>query len=278
MGKNPIQVFLGVDGGGSNTRALLVDQNGGRISEGNSLGSNPHNGGYHLAASSINEAVQATIENAAPAQIKIESAFCGIAGIRNAEEQELLAKELRRFPWANRARLGIDHDVSIAYAAVLGAKPGITLICGTGSSCLGKDLSGKTILTSGRTEIIDDPGSGYAIGLEAIEAGLFQELSNSRNDIAKLAPKVIDLAQNGIPAAQNILNRNADALVSLIQDTHSKIDLGDTFNLGIIGGLGTSDTLYQKILLEKVVSQFPEAAIRFTKTTPVEAAARLALR
>ena len=93
MGKNPIQVFLGVDGGGSNTRALLVDQNGGRISEGNSLGSNPHNGGYHLAASSINEAVQATIENAAPAQIKIESAFCGIAGIRNAEEQELLFRE-----------------------------------------------------------------------------------------------------------------------------------------------------------------------------------------
>ena len=277
MGKNPIQVFLGVDGGGSNTRALLIDQNGDRISEGKSFGSNPHNGGYPQAASNINEAVQTALETAAPAQLKIESAFCGIAGIRNTEEQELLAKELQHFPWAQSVSLEINHDVSIAYAAVLGTEPGITLICGTGSSCLGKDLSGKTILTSGRTEIIDDPGSGYAIGLEAIEAGLVQELSNSRSDIAKLAPKVITLALNGMPAAQNILNGNADSLVKLIQETHSQIKLGDAFNLGIIGGLGSADTLYLKILLKKVLSAFPDAAISFTRNTPVEAAAQLAL-
>jgi N-acetylglucosamine kinase-like BadF-type ATPase len=277
VGKNPIQVFLGVDGGGSNTRALLIDQNAHRISEGKSFGSNPHNEGYPQAASNINEAVQTALETAAPAQLKIESAFCGIAGIRNTEEQERLAKELQHFPWAQSDRLAIDHDVSIAYAAVLGTESGITLICGTGSSCFGKDLSGKTILTSGRTEIIDDPGSGYAIGLEAIEAGLVQELSNIRSEIAKLAPKVIDLAQNGMPAAQNILNRNANSLVKLIQETHSKIELGDTFNLGIIGGLGSIDTLYRKILLEKVLSEFPGSKIRLTRNTPVDAAAQLAL-
>lgn len=277
MGANPIQAFLGVDGGGSNTRVLLVDQNGDRVSEGNSLGSNPHNGGYSQAASNINEAVQTAIENVASLQLKIESSFCGIAGIRNVEEQELLAKELRRFPWAQSARLTIDHDVSIAYAAVLGPKTGITLICGTGSSCLGKDLSGKTILTSGRTEVIDDPGSGYAIGLEAIEAGLVQEASDNRSDIAKHAPQVIDLAQNRIPAAQSILNRNANALVKLIQDTRSQIALEDTFNIGIIGGLGTRETLYQEILLDKILSVFPDATISFAKKTPVEAAAQLAL-
>ena len=277
MGKNPIQGFLGVDGGGSNTRALFMDANGKHLSKGFAPGSNPHNIGYPKAASNINEAVQAALENAAPEQLRIASVFCGIAGIRNTEEQMLLTSELQHFQWTRNARLSIDHDVSIAYRAVLGKDSGITLICGTGTSCLGKDITGEIILTSGRTETIDDPGSGYAIGLEGIEAGLLQSTSTNRNDIANLAPQLINLAQEGNPTAQYILNKNADSLIELIRDTLSRLSLSENFNLGIIGSLGTTKTPYQDLILKKIASEFPSTVLRFTNKTPVEAAAELAL-
>lgn len=278
MGKKPIQAFLGIDGGGSKTRALLIDFHGSPISEGDAPGSNPHNIGYPRAASHIDQAVHEALDNAGQKDLEIISAFCGIAGIRDSGEQGQLANELTRFSWAETVRLAIDHDLSIAYAAALEEEPGIVLICGTGSSCLGKDASGRIVRCSGRADSSNDPGSGYALGLEAIEAGLLSKTSEDRRSIAKLAPQLIKLAQQGNPRARNILESNADALIALARDAHSRLDLEDAFQLGVIGGLGSADGLYRNLLLAKTASAFPAAVIRFAKISPVEAAAQLALR
>ncbi len=270
--------FLGIDGGGSKTRALLIDANASPIGEGQAAGSNPYNIGYAAAASQIDQAVQGALLHAKPTNIEIVSVFCGIAGVRNSKEQSQVANRLETFPWTRNARIAIDHDLSIAYAAAFEEGSGIALICGTGSSSIGKDSTGKTVWTSGRHLSDDDPGSGYAIGLAATQSGLLTNPSGDRKEIAALAPQIIDLATKGDLIACGILNRNIDALVSQVSEVYSKLQLETNFTLGVIGGLGCADTLYRSLLLEKLASVFPHASPRFTNTSPVEAAAKLALR
>ena len=279
MGSKLIPTFLGIDGGGSKTRALLIDANASPISEGHATGSNPYNIGYAASAFHIDQAVQDALFNANPTNIEIASVFCGIAGIRNADEQSQLAKQLKFFSWARNARISIDHDLSIAYAAAFEDNPGIALICGTGSSCIGKDPSGNVIWTSGRHLGEDDPGSGYAIGLAAIQSGLVpQNPSEDRKTIAALAPQVIELATQGNRIARDILESNVNALVSQVRHVYSKLKLETIFSLGVIGGLGCADTFYRNLFLQRLASVFPDATPRFTNRSPVEAAARLALR
>ncbi len=273
-----LNAYLGIDGGGSKTRSLLIDAQAKPISDGLAKTSNPYNIGYPEAACHIDQAVQNALAKIEPDRVTIVSIFCGIAGVRNPEEQQKLANEFTRYSWAKNAALEIDHDLAIAYEASLGDQPGICLISGTGSSCIGKDSTGAIGIASGHDLDDANPGSGYAIGRDAIDAGLVTSDSSDRKAIADLAQKLIAKASQGDESALSILEENAEALVILIRQTHSKIRLSDTFDIATTGGLGTADTIYRALLLEKLVNAFPEATIRQSQTTPVEAAARLAIR
>ncbi len=272
------QVFIGIDGGGSHTRALAVDAQARPLNSYTVSGCNPHNLGFLVAGDRINEAVSHFLDPLDSNETKVQSIFCGIAGIRNTEEQSELAMSLSRFQWASDGILKIDHDLSIAYEAALGNQPGICLIAGTGAACIAKSAQGEFYTASNRLPNGNEPGSGYGVGMDAINAGISKIASESRDEISNLAKSVIRLSHEDDILAREIVDANTHALVQLVEKVHPLAELGENFPIVLTGGLGSAETLYRMLTLEKISALFPNVEIRYPRMTPVEAAAQFALR
>ncbi len=272
------QAFIGIDGGGSLTRALAVDAQARPLESCTVSGCNPHNVGFLNAGDRINEAVSYTLDSLKSNVTEIRSVFCGVAGIRNSEEQAELAKSLSRFQWACNGVLKIDHDLSIAYEAALGNLPGICLIAGTGAACIAKGRRGEFHSASNRLSNGYEPGSGYGVGIDAINAGIIEATSDSRDEISNIARSVISLSQEGDIQARRIIDANTGSLIQLVAKVHALSGLDEDFPIVVTGGLGAAETLYRMLLVEKITALFPQSKIRYPRMTPVEAAAVYALR
>ena len=278
MTKLPIDAYIGVDGGGTRTRATLIDSQGRVLAEGAAAGSNPSNVGYEIAAFRIDAAIRDAIRKSKTPIEQVLAAFLGIAGIRNEDEQSLLRSRLTRYSWAPRNRLAIDHDLSIAYAATIKDAPGIVLICGTGTSAFGKDAQGNTARASGRDLGPNDPGSGYAIGKAAVDSGLLSISETDRTSVSALAPRVLDAALKQDSTAIRILQENAQSLVDLASSVFDRLALEDAFRIGLSGTLGTIESIYRDFIFKELRSAFSEATIETASVEPVYAAALKAMK
>jgi len=273
------RAFIGIDGGGSKTRALAIDSEGRNLSTNTTTGCNPHNVGFQNAADRIDRVVASTCQSLRGEKFEVVSVFCGIAGIRTSDEKAKLAKPLSRFPWARNASVFIDSDLTIAYEAALGDRSGLCLIAGTGAACIAKDASGTFHTSSNRQPDGSEPGSGYGIGKAAIESGLLQEIKGGTRDaVSRQAEHVIELANRGDPKAREILVKNAQALAELAARVHVQANLGTAFPIALAGGLATANSVFRSLTSQYVSDLFPESELLPPHLTPVEAAARLALR
>lgn len=272
------KLYLGVDGGGSNTRSLLLDHRCNPIGLGTALGCNPHNYGFETAGARIDEAVTNAIESLESGSQQIDAIYCGVAGIRTPEEKARLADSLADFHWRRGARLTIDSDLSIAHEAGLGDSPGICLVIGTGAACIGKNNSSTLVTHSNRQANGDEPGSGYAIGEDAITAGLISAGSSERNEVAKAAQPLIELAHAGNIKARQILDQNSDAIADLARKTIEDLawDREKKLSIVLTGGLGAADTLYRVLVQEKLTALDSRIEFRFPKSSAVNVAARRA--
>jgi N-acetylglucosamine kinase-like BadF-type ATPase len=61
-------------------------------------------------------------------------------------------------------------DLNIAHAGALNGQPGVLVIAGSGSSCLGIAASGKMLKIGGWGPVYGDEGSGYYVGRAALNA------------------------------------------------------------------------------------------------------------
>ncbi|HCR31430.1 MAG TPA: hypothetical protein DIV79_15605 [Opitutae bacterium] len=271
------KLYLGVDGGGSNTRSLLVDNRFNPVGLGSALGCNPHNCGFKTAGDRINQAITNAIQSVELDDFEVDAIYCGIAGIRTTEEKNRLAESLTGFDWRQGTRLTIDSDLSIAHEAALGNAPGICLVIGTGAACIGKSESGAIITCSNRQPNGEEPGSGYAIGLDAIAAGLLLVQSDERNEVAKAAKPLIELAHSGNIKAREILDQNSKAIVELVSKTMEDLEWGsDKLAITITGGVGSADTLYRVLVQEKISALNSNLAFRIPQTSAVNVAAKRA--
>ena len=93
-------------------------------------------------------------------------ALCiGAAGVSNSRVRELTAEAVGQ-AGIRRWRLAGDHETAL-YGALAGG-PGCALIAGTGSICCGRNAAGGFARAGGWGHLIDDGGSGYALGRDAL--------------------------------------------------------------------------------------------------------------
>jgi glucosamine kinase len=150
--------YLGVDMGGSETRAYLMQEPASPRSwqaPGGNLALDPE-AALHVLLPLVREA--------APA-----SACLGLAGARTAPAAVAwLTGELKR--QTDRVTLMTDADLALA-AAFGTAADGIVVCAGTGSVAVVRHL-GTTHLVGGHGFLLDDAGSAYDIGKRLIAAAL----------------------------------------------------------------------------------------------------------
>lgn len=159
--------YLGIDAGGSNCRARLIDAGGAVIGEGRSGTANARIGIdalYDTLKDTADQAVaQAGLSTGQRATIR---AGMGIAGITRPGVRDALSELDFGFASANYAT-----DAQIANLGAHGGQDGAILIIGTGSAAQLR-VEGREFTIGGYGFPISDEGSGAALGLSAMRHAL----------------------------------------------------------------------------------------------------------
>lgn len=158
--------YLGIDGGGTKTEALIVSEDmrelhrfrSGAI---NYNGESEENIYAHISEIFLEADKLEGLNNCAGVCI-------GMAGISNPVAVCCIQGAVKAAGYEKEVLLKGDQVTGLAGA--LDGKAGATLIAGTGSICVGIDGKGNMHRTGGYGNIIDDGGSGYAIGRDILSA------------------------------------------------------------------------------------------------------------
>jgi glucosamine kinase len=126
-----MELFLGIDGGGTRTRAIVVDAAGQVLGRGESRVGNIHHATLEMVGTHLAEAMDGALRPSRQPRSAIRSVFMGMAGTTGEETREVY-RGLARTIGLSGAIVEVDHDIRIALAGGLAGRPGIALIVGPG--------------------------------------------------------------------------------------------------------------------------------------------------
>jgi glucosamine kinase len=135
------RVVLGVDGGGTFTRALIADIDGQGLACAETGGSNPSH--HPRAEENARAAIQQVLAAAGGEPGQVVALVAGFAGLDGPEDQEW-ADRFTAVPGLVCPRLSVN-DAVIAHAGALRSQPGIIAISGTGSIVFGVTPDGRQV-------------------------------------------------------------------------------------------------------------------------------------
>jgi N-acetylglucosamine kinase-like BadF-type ATPase len=161
------RAVVGVDGGGTKTRAVILGSDFRVLGEGLSGASNPLRVGIANAATAIREAIDRACEAAQLRRTDLIAAEIGLAGARRMELNARMREALLGLGIGEIVVVG-DADIAL-YGATEG-EPGLIVIAGTGSICCGINARRKTVCAGGWGPIAGDEGAGAWIARRALRA------------------------------------------------------------------------------------------------------------
>jgi N-acetylglucosamine kinase-like BadF-type ATPase len=238
-------VVLGIDGGGTHTRASIVT--GDEVLAFAEAGSIKR---LRVGAAIAEENLRSLLAEAyKQASVKgVRAACVGVASAAMPGVPEWIGSVCRDFAVERHEVVG---DEIIALDAAFRGGPGILQIAGTGTNTVGRAPGGALETAGGWSSRLGDQGSGYWIGLHAIRRGLnahdreeptqvleivgqiwgtptLDELVNVGDgtpppDFAALAPAIDKLAEEGDPVALAVLQQAATDLVGFVLLVREKL-------------------------------------------------------
>lgn len=232
---------IGVDAGGSHTRAVLVYPGNANFRTGRATGANPTALGVDHALAQVEIALRQAIGTVPPASV----AGCVIGMAGGPTAGAALIEGLDRLA----GRLGLDcgctlvSDTEVAFASGTSATDGILLLAGTGAAAVEIRDRRAARNVDGNGWLLGDGGSGFWLGRQGVRAVIAQldgrggrtvltELVAEALDteatvealqsavygqsplrLAQLAPLVTAAASDGDEVAVRIVGRAADLLL-----------------------------------------------------------------
>lgn len=178
-----MRYVLGIDGGGSKTVCVLMDETTQVVSRGVAGASNYQSIGIPATLAAIQFAIQLTLDNALnlTKPIKIEAICLGLAGVGRTADieviqgivQDLQQSQLLPIIWElPTSHILICNDALIALVGGIGHSVGIVAAAGTGSIVFGRNHQGVMKRVGGWGYILGDEGSAYKIAVAGMQAAL----------------------------------------------------------------------------------------------------------
>ena len=274
--------IAGIDGGGTHTRLELRDMD-------NRLIRRDEFGPFNI--NSIGEEAYRDLLRqvfAACGDMADCVSICfGAAGISNPKVGKILKEELDAAGFTGKWILCGDQEIALRGAM---DTPGVAVIAGTGSICFGKNAAGKTARSGGYGHLIDDGGSGYALGRDVLSRAVrsidgrggasalldavYARLGGNnpgdivsfvygphtdKSAIAQYASIALEWAVRGDREAEEILEQEAQELCVLVAAAQRQLELPGC-PIALLGGLLTGDNLYRRIAAEKLSKLGPVLA------------------
>lgn len=295
--------YCGWDGGGTKTEVCIANAAGAQTA-GAAFGPLNPNG----AAADV---VRATVRDALGFMAAQEGGLdgcaalvIGIAGVSNAVAARQVEEAVRAGGYAGPLRLLGDEEIALA-GAIHGH--GAVLVAGTGSVCFGRDARGRTLRVGGWGHLIDDGGSGYALGRDILSAvvraadgrlpatalteavhrrldlGGIGELitwlyapGTGKREVAALAPLLFEALAQGDTVAADIADRAAGELAKLAI-TAWQVSGMTGGELALTGSLLTRQPTMRRQVAARVAAALPDVRIVSPWGTAAQGAAALAL-
>lgn len=300
------QYYLGVDGGGTKTHVTLMTEAREVVGEGNAGPSNPLRVGVETAVSNIIKATDQAMDAAGAMRVDIAAATLGLAGVRRADiKQRVKASFVEQL---RVRKTTVITDAEIALFATTQGKPGIVVIAGTGSVCLGMNEKGKIAIAGGWGPLAGDEGGGVGIAQTALHAvakasdgrGIATVLSDRASEyfrasgpenlivaiyspqvdnsrIAGFARFVVEAAQDGDAVAASILQEAGAELGLAACAVIEKLGLAKKkVPIGCVGSVFNAGELLKTPMIQTVHTIAPKAFLTEPKMPPAQAAAVMA--
>jgi glucosamine kinase len=300
-------IVIGVDGGGSRTRARVADEQGQQLGEAEGPGSAVRAGGAESSAEVIAAVAREALASCNMTHVAPKVLCVGVAGVGREDARQALWQALAEREVAEE--VVVHADAAIALDDAFGDGAGILLVAGTGSVAFARGPAGQFARCGGWGPAFGDEGSGAWIGrralsvvasasdgrepetaltgavLTAIEANDPAELVNwgaaaTPAQLASLAPVVLSVADQGDLRANAILSMAAEELLLHIRALARQlfVDERAAFGVALAGGLLAPGQPLRRRLEHRLRSAVPGATIRAAEVVPVRGAVRGALR
>ncbi|MEU6073559.1 BadF/BadG/BcrA/BcrD ATPase family protein [Micromonospora sp. NPDC047074] len=290
-------VVVGLDIGGTSTRATALTLNGQRLGSGRAGGGNPTSHGAERAAGELLAALREALADVDPARVR-----AGTIGLAGAAR--LLADPAGRDAfdraWRDaglRCPYAVHGDALVAYASGTASPEGTVLIAGTGAIAARVGEMRLDRVADGHGWLLGDAGSGFWLGREAVRR-LLADLDQARTpgplatavltellgsaevaarprdtvdvlvqtvtrrppvELARLAPLVVAAAVDGEPVAGALIE---EAAAHLAESTARIRPTGDTTPIVLGGGLLTGATPLAAAVRAEVGRRWPDAPLR----------------
>jgi len=171
-----VRAYLGVDGGGSKTRFLLIDDSGYVLADHTEGPAYYLETGLPALSTMLAQGIGQVLGRAGIGTDDLGFAFFGLPAY--GEDSSLLAT-LDALPSAvlPRERYRCGNDMICGWAGALAGEDGINVVAGTGSIAYGEHR-GRQARAGGWGELFSDEGSAYWLAREGLS--LFARMSDGR--------------------------------------------------------------------------------------------------
>lgn len=271
--------FLGIDGGGTKTAAVLLNTDTGQTQSLSLPGGNVCVLGQSGCKSLLAQIIAKLLPGIPPADIA--HATFGFAGTGRPSERgwvETAAAEL------GFRQYTVITDAQLLHYSFFAGTPGILIAAGTGSVCLLTTPDGQYRQLGGWGYLLGDTGSGFHIGkfaiahaLHTMDAGreptrltkallkfyhaqsprelitLTYAAPGSQRFVASCARQVIKLAVADDPDALYVIQSAAEALVELARTAiHHMQTPSDKIQIALAGGILSADSIVSRIFKSRL--------------------------
>jgi N-acetylglucosamine kinase-like BadF-type ATPase len=280
---------IGIDGGGTRTRAVLLDSEGNECARAGSGSSNYHTAGLQATEASLREAIVGALSQVGVAISQIDRIGLGMAGVARPDDLAALRAVIERI--GSFRHIVLTHDAEAALVGGAGRRYGAVLIAGTGAIAYGVNAQGNARRADGWGPLLGDEGSAYWIGRAALravaraldargpattlQASLFEHLGlnevqelvprvygedSGPAQIAALAPLVCAAARTGDVVAQEIVREAGERLGSTLGTVIAGLDMaGETFDAVLTGGLLQGEGVVRRAVVARLCKIAPRA-------------------
>ena len=256
--------YLGIDGGGTKTMAVIRDADGHECGRGTGGPGNIAFNEEPAIAQAVRTAVDDACRAAGISNTHFTAVCAGVAGYSVEARRTAFEALLRREVSADRYR--IEPDYVVAYWGATGGEPGVVIIAGTGAVAYGRNAEGQSHKEDGFGYLLGDRGSGFNLGLYALRYTLGR-MQENRSDaltaavlahtgariqneilqwlygefspgrVASLAPIVGALAEDGDPPARTLVAEMARRLRHTVRSLRHGLWLPRDAPVYPLGGL-----------------------------------------
>ena len=264
--------IAGIDGGGTHTRIELRDPKNHLLRRGEFGPFNINSIGEDAFRALLQEVFRWCGAMSDCARLCI-----GGAGVSNPRAGQIIRQELEKAGFQGKWKLCGDQEIALRGAM---DGPGVVVISGTGSICFGKNAAGETARSGGYGHLIDDGGSGYALGRDVLSCavrcadgrientGILQAVSERLGGAEQIVPFVygpetdkaaiaqfawiaLEQAEREDREALRILRQEAGKLAEMVAAVQKRLDMTGC-RIGLLGGLIASENLYRQMVAEEL--------------------------